>query len=46
MVTHELHHCLKVGDRIIQLDQGEVIRDIAANQKSSLRLDVVFSWFA
>ncbi len=46
MVTHELQHCIKVGDRIIQLDQGEVIRDIAATQKSSLRLDEVFSWFA
>ncbi len=46
MVTHELQHCIKVGDRIIQLDQGEVIRDIAATQKSSLRLEEVFSWFA
>jgi putative ABC transport system ATP-binding protein len=46
MVTHELQHCIKVGDRIIQLDQGEVIRDIAGQQKSSLRLDEVFTWFA
>jgi putative ABC transport system ATP-binding protein len=46
MVTHELQHCIKVGDRIIQLDQGEVIRDISATQKSSLRLDDVFTWFA
>lgn len=46
MVTHELQHCIKVGDRIIQLDQGEVIRDISATQKSSLRLEEVFAWFA
>ena len=46
MVTHELQHCIKVGDRIIQLNQGEVIRDIAATQKSSLRLEDVFAWFA
>jgi putative ABC transport system ATP-binding protein len=46
MVTHELHHCIKVGDRIIQLDQGEVIRDISATQRSSLRLEDVFAWFA
>jgi putative ABC transport system ATP-binding protein len=46
MVTHELQHCIKVGDRIIQLDQGEVIRDIAGQQKSSLRLEDVFAWFA
>ena len=37
---------IKVGDRIIQLDQGEVIRDISATQKSSLRLEDVFAWFA
>jgi len=46
MVTHELQHCIKVGDRIIQLDQGEVIRDISAIQKSSLKLEEVFAWFA
>ena len=46
MVTHELQHCIKVGDRIIQLDQGEVIRDISATQKSSLRLEEVFAWFS
>lgn len=46
MVTHELQHCIKVGDRIIQLDQGEVIRDISATQKSSLRLEDVLAWFA
>jgi putative ABC transport system ATP-binding protein len=46
MVTHELQHCIKVGDRIIQLDQGEVIRDIGGQQKTSLRLEDVFAWFA
>lgn len=46
MVTHELQHCIKVGNRIIQLDQGEVIRDISGEHKASLRLEDVFAWFA
>jgi len=46
MVTHELRQCIQVGTRIIQLSEGQIIRDVAGNTKTQLRLEELANWFA
>jgi putative ABC transport system ATP-binding protein len=46
MVTHELRQCIQVGTRIIQLSEGQIIRDVSGNQKTQLRLEDLANWFA
>jgi len=45
MVTHDLNHCLKPVDRIIQMNQGKIIRDIIPNTSAPLKLKDVYGWF-
>jgi len=44
LVTHDLRHCNQFGDRIIQLDNGEIKRD---QKHAGIRpgLSTVYSWF-
>lgn len=46
LVTHELKFAYHYGNRLIQLAEGKVIRDLSANEKSNLVLNDLFSWFA
>lgn len=46
MVTHELRHCTQIGNRIIQMSEGKIIRDVAGKEKESLRLEELVNWFA
>lgn len=46
LVTHELKFAHSYGNRLIQLAEGKVIRDLSANQKSQLSLQDLFTWFA
>lgn len=46
MVTHELRHCTQIGNRIIQMSEGKIIRDVAGKEKDALRLEELVNWFA
>ena len=46
MVTHELRHCMQLGNRIIQMSEGKIIRDVRGNEKESLRLEELVNWFS
>lgn len=44
-ITHNLKEAVQYGNRIIQMSEGKIIRDIKADEKSKLRAADVFSWF-
>lgn len=46
MVTHNLKEAHQYGSRIVQMDNGSVLRDISANGKANLTLNEMFDWFA
>lgn len=45
MVTHDLNHCLKPVDRIIQMNQGKIVRDVIPDVSAPLKLANVYDWF-
>ena len=45
LVTHNLKDAYNYGTRIIQMAEGEIIRDIDAAHKSQLKLNELFEWF-
>ena len=45
MVTHDLRDCLDMGDRIIQMQNGKIIRDISGANKNGLKLPELYEWF-
>ncbi len=45
MVTHQIKDMQKYGDRIIQMHEGKLIRDINAGQKVQLQINDIFNWF-
>ena len=45
MVTHDLKHCLALGDKIIQMQNGKIIRSISGPEKQNLTLPEIYSWF-
>lgn len=45
-ITHDLQNALDYGNRLIQMKNGEVARDIDAEAKSKLKLPEVYEWFA
>jgi putative ABC transport system ATP-binding protein len=38
MITHNMKHALSVGNRLLMMDAGEIILDIAGNEKQNLTL--------
>ena len=46
MVTHDLRHCLQAGDRIVQMDQGQILRNIGPEEKALLQFDDLLKWFS
>ncbi|MBP6334188.1 MAG: ATP-binding cassette domain-containing protein [Bacteroidia bacterium] len=44
-VTHHMKDAVKYGTRIIQLEEGRILRDIQGDKKSNLTLNELFSWF-
>jgi len=44
-ITHQLKDALKYGGRVIQMDQGRIIRDIQGDKKQKLSLQELFVWF-
>ena len=45
LVTHDLRHCTRAGDRIIQLSEGKIIRDEVGASRESLSLSDIQGWF-
>lgn len=45
LVTHNLNEALVVGDRLIQVGHGAVVRDLAAAEKSRLTQAEMAGWF-
>jgi putative ABC transport system ATP-binding protein len=45
LVTHQLKDVVLYGDRIIQLKEGRILRDILKNTGTTLTLPEVYQWF-
>lgn len=44
-VTHNLKDAHQYGNRLIQMQEGKVLRDLNAQDKSNLQLASLFEWF-
>jgi putative ABC transport system ATP-binding protein len=45
-VTHNLKDAHQYGNRLVQMQEGKVLRDIPAGEKATLQLQTLFEWFA
>lgn len=45
MITHDLGESLRYGNRLIQMNRGEIVRDISAAEKKELQLEDMYKWF-
>jgi putative tryptophan/tyrosine transport system ATP-binding protein len=45
LVTHQLRDAHAYGNRIIQMQEGKIIRDLDAEMKKKLHLNEIFTWF-
>jgi putative ABC transport system ATP-binding protein len=45
LVTHQLKHVVQYGNRVIQLIEGKIAKDIRKNSKTQLNLPEVYEWF-
>lgn len=45
MVTHNLNHAINMGDRLLMMNQGNVILDVQGEQKKNLTVDKLLSHF-
>ena len=45
MVTHSMHQAVNLGDRLIMMHQGRIIRDITAVAKKRLRAEDLLEQF-
>lgn len=45
MVTHNMHQALTFGNRLIMLDQGEVILDVSGEEKANLTVEDLLQRF-
>jgi putative tryptophan/tyrosine transport system ATP-binding protein len=46
LITHNLKDAFGYGNRIIQMAEGVIIKDINTSQKSQLKQNDLFDWFA
>ncbi len=45
LVTHQIKDVVNYGNRVIQLKEGQIIRDITKGSEHELNMKVVFDWF-
>jgi putative ABC transport system ATP-binding protein len=45
MVTHNVNHAIKMGNRLLMMDQGKVILDVQGEQKKNLTVNKLLSHF-
>ncbi|HEY4198573.1 MAG TPA: ATP-binding cassette domain-containing protein [Mucilaginibacter sp.] len=46
LITHNLKDAYNYGNRIIQMAEGKIIRDLDEKKKSALKQNDLFDWFA
>jgi putative ABC transport system ATP-binding protein len=46
LITHNLKDATQYGSRLIQMQEGKVIKDISSEEKSKLQLQDLAGWFA
>jgi putative ABC transport system ATP-binding protein len=45
MVTHNLNHAIKLGNRLIMMHRGEIVVDIAGDEKKDLTVEKLLKYF-
>jgi putative ABC transport system ATP-binding protein len=45
LITHNLKDAFNYGNRIIQMAEGKILKDLDQPQKSALKLNDLFDWF-
>lgn len=45
LVTHQLRDVTRFGNRVVQLDQGRILRDLSGKSKKDLQWKDVLEWF-
>ncbi len=45
MITHNLKDAIKYGNRLIMLDNGKILLDVAGPEKSNLTIDLLLNKF-
>ena len=45
LITHNLKYAHQYGTRLIQMSEGEIVKDFEGEQKANLALTDLFSWF-
>lgn len=45
LVTHNIKDAFTYGNRIIQMSEGKIIKDISAQEKQQLSMQQIFEWF-
>lgn len=45
MVTHNLNHAIKIGDRLLMMNEGSIILDVQGEQKKNLTVNKLLSHF-
>lgn len=45
-VTHNLKDAHQYGNRLVQMQEGKILRDITAAEKEKLQIATLFEWFA
>ncbi len=44
-ITHNLKDALQYGNRLIQMQEGKIMRDLNAAEKAKLALPDMYEWF-
>lgn len=44
-ITHNLQQTHRYGDRLIQMERGEVVRDLGKEEKKGLEMEEMYGWF-
>ena len=45
MVTHNLRYAVEYGDRLLMLDKGEIVMDLAGDEKRAVKIDDILAKF-
>jgi putative ABC transport system ATP-binding protein len=45
LITHNLKDALQYGNRLIQMQEGKITRDLNAEEKTGLLLQEIYQWF-
>lgn len=45
LITHNLKEAFKYGNRIIQMEEGRILRDLDAQKKRQIQASDMYEWF-